>query len=96
MKLLILLTILLTGCSAISCIKFGGEHKELQGDIEICFDEKESKDSGLTTVKQNGETARILTDTELEIVLSKIPEVKVASQQKESVSVRLKGILRGK
>lgn len=96
MKSLIILTILLSGCSAISCIKVGGEHKELQGDIEICFDEKESKESGLTTVKQDGETARILTDTELEIVLSKIPEIRAAGHQKEAVSVRLKGILKGK
>ena len=59
--LLVLYTIIISGCQNGGCIKVGGTYGEYTGDVQDCFDSQESNTAGVPvfSVTKEGESQEI-------------------------------------
>ena len=80
--MIIAILALLTACAGNHCIKVGGSYDGVTGELEYCYDETSSKETGITVLSGDSEKAVLLNEKQVSKLLEK-----VAPEQKSLLNV---------
>lgn len=90
-----LFLIFLIGCESTGCLKVGGGFKDYKGNIEYCFNEKKSIESGVPVFQSENKFIYGFSETEIGIILEKLG-TPIEIKSEISKEHQLRNILRRK